>query len=236
MHPACPLKNARAMDAVTTPLVIAGASSALVAGATGSVHCALMCGPLACAGLPSGPGRWRAALAWHTGRVSAYALVGGALGALGVGVSQTLTTSVQPLLPWVMAAGLIATALDVGRHLAPLPGLAGLSRRLGGLAARQSPTRRSLLLGAATPFLPCGLLYGVFLAAVATSSLAGGAAVMAAFALGAVPALGGVQAGAQLGARFPAATWALRRAVPLVAAGVLIFRAVQAATQGPACH
>lgn len=35
-----------------TPVVVAGTAGALVVGLTGSVHCLLMCGPLACAGLP----------------------------------------------------------------------------------------------------------------------------------------------------------------------------------------
>ena len=224
------------MDAMTSPLVIAGASSALVAGATGSLHCALMCGPLACAGLPQGDGRRAAALAWNAGRISGYVVLGAALGLMGTAVSSALSFSVAPYLPWVMAAGLIATALELGKHLRPLPGVSRLSRTLVRAGATLSPVRRSYVMGLATPFLPCGLLYGVFLAAIATSSVMGGATILGAFALGAVPALGAVQAGAQLGSRWPNVTWALRKAVPLFAAGVLIWRAVQAATQGPDCH
>lgn len=219
------------------PLLIAGASSALIAGATGSLHCALMCGPLACATLPSAGGQRRlAALSWNAGRLAGYVAVGGLLGLAGSGVSRALTVSIAPWLPWVMAAGLIATALEVGRHLAPLPGVVHVSRALVRAGAGLGPARRSFMMGLATPFLPCGLLYGVFLAAIATSSVVGGAALMGAFALGAMPALGLTQAGAQLGARWPNLAWALRKAVPLAAAGVLIWRAVLAATQGPDCH
>lgn len=219
----------------TTPLVIAGASSALVAGATGSLHCALMCGPLACAGLPTGTGRRRAAAAWHLGRVLGYATVGLVLGGLGQGVARALSFSVTAWLPWVMAIGLVVTALEVGKHLRPLPGVRHLSSRLAGLGAGATPTTRSFLFGAATPFLPCGLLYGVFLAPVASSSAAGGAAIMAAFALGALPALTATQAGASLWTRWPTLSWALRKAVPLAAAAVLIWRAVSA-SDGPECH
>lgn len=225
------------MDLVSPPLLIAGASSALVAGATGSLHCALMCGPLACASLPpTGGARRAAALAWNVGRLTGYATVGGVLGLAGSGLSHALTFSIASWLPWVMAAGLIATALELGKHLGPLPGVVHVSRALVRAGARLGPARRSFLMGLATPFLPCGLLYGVFLAAVATSSVVGGAAIMGAFSLGAMPALGLTQAGAQLGARWPNLSWALRKAVPLVAAGVLIWRAVVAATQGPDCH
>lgn len=220
-----------------SPLLIAGASSALIAGATGSLHCALMCGPLACASLPSGGSPRRlAALSWNLGRLTGYVAVGAALGLAGSGVSRALTFSIASWLPWVMAAGLIATALELGKHLQPLPGVVQVSRALVRTGARLGPARRSFVMGLATPFLPCGLLYGVFLAAIATASVTGGAAIMGAFGLGAMPALGLTQAGAHLGARWPNLSWALRKAVPLVAAAVLIWRAVIAATQGPGCE
>lgn len=208
-------------------LAFAGSASALVAGATGSLHCALMCGPLACAGLPtSGPDRRRAAAAWHLGRIVAYTLVGLLLGALGRGVSQGLMVSVQPVLPWVMALGLVITALDLAKHVRPLPGVASLSRALARTGAPLSPPARSFLLGAATPFLPCGLLYGLFLAAIATGSAWGGAAVLGAFSLGALPALGAVQLGARRLSLSPRMALVARRVVPLLAAVMLVARAL----------
>jgi|APLak6261675434_1056106.scaffolds.fasta_scaffold03895_2 hypothetical protein len=209
-------------------LAWAGAASALVAGVTGSLHCALMCGPLACAGLPRGEGRWQAAVSWHLGRVTAYTFVGLLLGALGRTVSQTLVVSVQPVLPWVMAAGLIITAFDLARHVKPIPGVAKLSTALVRTGAKLAPTTRTFLLGAATPFLPCGLLYGLFLAAIATGSPWGGAAVLGAFSLGALPALSAVQLGAKRLTVSPRVALVARRVVPLVAAAVLIARALMA--------
>lgn len=186
-----------------------------------------MCGPLACAGLPpSGAERRTAAVAWHLGRVTAYTAVGVLLGLIGQGVTRTLSLSVQPYLPWVMALGLVITALDLGKHLKPLPGIARVSRALARAGAKLSPAGRAFALGAATPFLPCGLLYGIFLAAVATGSALGGAAVMGAFSLGAIPLLAGVQAGAKAWSRWPNASAILRRAVPLTAAFILIARAL----------
>ncbi|MEW5740335.1 MAG: sulfite exporter TauE/SafE family protein [Myxococcota bacterium] len=221
----------------SSPLLLAGTSSALVAGVTGSLHCGLMCGPLACAPLPpAGPARQRAAIAWHAGRVTAYLAVGAVLGAVGAGAARVLTVSVQPWLPWVMAAGLVVTALDLGRHLKPLPGVAAISKALARRGARLSPAGRAFALGAATPFLPCGLLYGIFLAALATGSAAGGAVVLLAFSLGAVPLLAGVQLGAQAWNRWPRASAVLRRAVPLAAAFLLIVRALWFQDTSPECH
>lgn len=216
-------------------LASAGAFSALVAGATGSLHCALMCGPLACAALPaSGPERRRAAVGWHLGRIVAYTFVGLLLGALGRGVSQGLMVSVQPVLPWVMAAGLVITALDLAKHARPIPGVAAISRALARAGATMQPATRSFLLGAATPFLPCGLLYGLFLAAIATGTPWGGAAVLGAFSLGALPALGAVQLGAQVSTS-PRLALIARRVVPLVAAVVLVVRALMTRADPAKC-
>jgi sulfite exporter TauE/SafE len=85
---------------------------------------------------------------------------------------------------------------------------------------------RTLLLGAATPFLPCGLLYGLFLAAIATGSPWAGAGVLLAFSLGALPALAAVQFGARRVNVSPRLAVIARRAVPMVAALVLIIRAL----------
>ncbi len=227
------------MDAtslILSPLVIAGASSAAVAGLTGSLHCGLMCGPLAGAAMagpfPKGP----LAVAWHVGRTTAYALVGLVLGGVGQAISLTFSLSVQPYLPWVMALGLVVTALDLGKRLRPLPGVGKVAGVLARTGSRLPPWGRSAALGAATPFLPCGLLYGIFLAALATNSALGGAVVMAAFSLGAVPLLVAVQLGARSLDRWPTASLVLRRVVPLVAAVVLIVRAILAQQSATQCH
>lgn len=217
-------------DAFVETLASLGIAGALVAGVTGSVHCALMCGPLAC--LPLAKQRdARAALAWQLGRLTAYALVGFTLGALGRSALLLVRTDVTPVLPWVMAAGLVLTAFDVGRKLPAIPGVARVSRLLARAGQRTSPLARAALLGAATPFLPCGLLYGMFLAALASGTPARGALVLGAFALGSAPALGAVQLGA---GRFQVPPW-VRRAVLLAAAGLLIFRALTLHTEVAQC-
>jgi sulfite exporter TauE/SafE len=220
-----------------TSMLVAGAASALVAGVTGSLHCGLMCGPLACAPVPrAGRGRVGVAACWHLGRLAAYALVGAALGAVGAGVVLALTQRVQPWLPWVMAAGLVATAFDLGRHLKPLPGVGRAARLVARAGARWPPSGRAFALGATTALLPCGLLYGLFLAALATGSTVGGGLVLLAFSLGAVPALVAAQVGAQAWSRWPGAAALARRVVPLTAAALLVARALLAGDTAPGCH
>ncbi len=222
-----------------TPVVVAGTAGALVVGLTGSVHCLLMCGPLACAGLPGvkGPEKWRAVLAYQSARVGAYALMGGLLGALGGGVTQALAVSTRPYLPWVMAAALVASALELGKRLRPLPGLSHVAGAITRTNAKFSLLSRSGAMGAVTPLLPCGLLYGVYAAALASSSFGGGALLMGAFALGGLPALLGAQLQTGLWQRqLRLATFVLKRAVPLVAAAVLLYRAVGVGAGQPSCH
>jgi sulfite exporter TauE/SafE len=210
-----------------------GALGALIAGLTGSLHCAVMCGPLACAGA----GRSRsAALGWQLGRLASYSLLGTLLGATGSVALQTFAQGARPVLPWLMAAGLIATALELGRLLRPLPGVRHVSSWLARAGARLAPPLRAGALGAATPFLPCGLVYGISLSALAAGSALGGLAVMGAFALGATPALVGAQLQVGLWPRNSRMASLLRRAVPVAAALVLVWRALSTSGADHSCH
>jgi sulfite exporter TauE/SafE len=216
-----------------TPLAGVGALAALAAGVTGSLHCALMCGPLACAPLPrAGAARGAAIVAWQLGRVASYAVVGLALGLAGSGLARLLAERVQPVLPWLMAAGLAASAFEFSRRLPAWAGLGGLGRGVARLGARGSLLARAAALGAATPLLPCGLLWGMFLVAIGAGSPAGGALVLAAFALGGVPGLAAVQLGAAWTGRYPRVERVLRVAVPLVAAAALVARTLHAGDPG----
>lgn len=219
--------------------ILAGVTAAAATGLAGSAHCALMCGPLASAALalaPDGP-RLGAAVAWHAGRLVAYTIVGASLGLLGGGLSRALLGPARAALPWVMAAGLLASALELGRALPALPWAARVTAALSRAARGLSPGSRQVLLGAATPFLPCGLIYGVFLSAAAAGGAPGGAAVMLAFALGSTPALALAQGGLRAATSRPWLRLLLGRAVPIAAAAVLVYRAaVDQLGGGPACH
>ena len=215
------------------------AASAVVLGLSGSLHCFLMCGPLACAAAPITIGRKRANSApatYHAARIAAYALMGGLLGSFGSGFSRAFAVPLRAVLPWMLVAALVASALDLGKRLRPIPGFANLSRLAARVSASLSSRGRAALLGAMTPLLPCGLLYGVFAAAFTTSSFGGGALLLGAFAMGGAPALALAQLQLGLGARlrgWPAV--ALQKGLPLAAAAVIAYRALQSAS-GHACH
>jgi len=218
-------------------LVGAAAGASFLTGLGGSAHCAVMCGPLACVGLGQArPTRWRVPLAWQAGRLGAYGLFGLVLGTLGRGGLALARAPLARALPWIMVAGLVLSAVEVTRRLPALPGMMRVPRLLARLGGRLSPAARAALRGAATPFLPCGLLYGAFVVALGTGAPLAGAAVMLAFAAGALPALLLVQVGAPRLMPPGAAGPIVRRAVPLLAAAVVAWRAVSAAGGPPRCH
>jgi sulfite exporter TauE/SafE len=117
--------------------------------------------------------------------------------------------------------------------------VAQIWRRLIKISAKFSPGARALTLGMATPLLPCGLVWGMALAAIASGGASEGAELMGAFALGSLPALALAQAQAQLWPSTGRAGDFLRRGVVLLAALVIVWRAVGAAASTgaePHCH
>ena len=77
------------------------------------------------------------------------------------------------------------------------------------------------------------MLYGAFVVAIGTGSALAGATVMLAFALGALPALALVQIGGPRLTTRRATNPIVRRAIPLLAAALVAWRATGSA---PHCH
>ncbi|MGA2749083.1 MAG: sulfite exporter TauE/SafE family protein [Tepidisphaeraceae bacterium] len=164
--------------------------SAFILGLAGSLHCALMCGPLALAVPVAG----RAAVSrsiFNAGRLATYALLGAVFGFVG----RTL-----------VFAGL-QRALSIGAGAAVLMGLAASSHFALNWRVTSAMTRfksafgrllkqRSLgamfLLGGLNGFLPCGLVYVGAAIAAASGGVLSGAGVMLAFGLGTLPMLMGI--------------------------------------------
>ncbi len=130
-------------------------------------------------------------LYFNAGRVVSYALLGGAIGALG----SALTLSPQATSVLSIAASLVMIVLgvqmlklfpSVGKLLPVLP--KSFAHYIHDFAARNT-RGGALLLGALTFFLPCGFTQALQLYALAKGSFAIGALTMLAFALGTLPAL-----------------------------------------------
>jgi len=213
-------------------------------GLVGSLHCALMCGPVAIlfarksAGATQ-PRRWAIPATYHASRAAAYVLLGALLGGLGAGLHRVLGLHVGRALPWLLALALLLMAFDVVRRI-PVPApLQRLVERGWARAQALTPAPRAAAVGALTALLPCGLLYGIAPAAASTGTPWGGARLMAAFAIGTAPGLLAVQLPARmltehLGPRGLA--WAQRLGA-LAAALALVARALMDRSgQASCCH
>lgn len=221
-------------------------ASILAASALGSLHCVAMCGPLV--GMHGRSLR----LAWmHSlGRLATYVVLGVLAGAVGgaidlagrLGNLQRIATILAGLVVVGCGLGLLARALGYGP---PAPASRGtvFSSALVRIRTRR-PRLRAWLVGLVNGFLPCGWLWVFVVTAGGTASPWGGAAVMAAFWLGTVPAMVGLialagPAFARIRARMPAITALVVLAIGL---GTLAMRWRDAGTTQvtaphcPRCH
>lgn len=170
--------------------------AAFTMGAMGSLHCAVMCGPLSGVLCSVGPGRSAkgAISLTQLGRLTTYAAFGAVAGTVGGAAGTLVPPTLLRLVTRIMIA---AVLLGVGAYLAGIikPQWVELSGRLsarlrastfGRLGA--SPTAQ-YAKGVVWGTLPCGLLYGAVALALTSRSAVAGAASMAAFFAGTLPSL-----------------------------------------------
>jgi len=137
------------------------------------------------------------AVLYQIGRVSGYTMAGALVGTFSQG-AQWFMPLADAAVVLRVAAGvltlLLALRMLTGRNvLAPLE-RAGMHlwRRLQPLtqrAARSTAWHASFLLGLLWGWLPCGMVYSVLLMSVSAGGTAAGAATMASFGLGTLPAM-----------------------------------------------
>lgn len=174
--------------------------AALLVGLLGGGHCAGMCGGIVGAVSMSMPGsrpQWRLLLAYNLGRIGSYGIAGVIAGA--VGASSFFLQHLLPVGKILYALANIMLIL-LGLYLANFwHGVIALERigtvlwkRLQPFSKRWLPVRniaQAGMLGAIWGWLPCGLVYSVLIAALATGSPAQGGLLMLAFGIGTLPTL-----------------------------------------------
>jgi sulfite exporter TauE/SafE len=169
-------------------------------GIFGSMHCIGMCGGFV--GMyalkkPAAEPSFPYHVLYNLGRITTYSLLGGIIGYAGsfaayVGEHRGIPGAV------LLIAGLIMILM--GLNLAGVLGKKELfdEVEITGTSLFRSLLRRVLafenvlgtfLLGLLLGFLPCGLLYPVFIHAAASGSFSSGFFTMALFGLGTVPAM-----------------------------------------------
>ncbi|MEM1084421.1 MAG: sulfite exporter TauE/SafE family protein [Verrucomicrobiota bacterium] len=165
---------------------------ALAVGLATSLHCAGMCGPIACGVgtvAKSESERLTAATLYHASRLAAYAVIGAICGALGREPLSWFFDSPAVLLPWALVVALLLLATGLDKKIPRPKILSRLTARTRLKAGRFSAISGATTMGLLTPFLPCGPLYAVFIALMASGSAVAGAEAALAFGLGTVPLL-----------------------------------------------
>ena len=167
-------------------------AAAFVAGVVTSLHCAGMCGPLACSLMPVRGDRADAqtvSTVYHGARLTGYAVLGAVAGGIGRVPLTWVSQSALRWLPWVTVIFFVALALRWDRYLPKLGVLGRFTLRLQTWLRGKSRVQAAGVLGLATPLLPCGPLYFLLALATLAGSALRGVEFMLAFGLGTVPLL-----------------------------------------------
>ena len=177
-------------------------AAAIIVGLLGSTHCLGMCSGIVAAlnmGIikdprAQAPSLLAYQLAYNSGRISSYVLVGLLAGTLGAGLAQL---GVSPVAGKLFApAFMIALGLYLANWWRGLVVLerfgAVLWRHIQPLAQRLFPIQspfHAFLLGALWGWLPCGLVYAVVAWSLTTANAVDAAVLMLGFGLGTLPAM-----------------------------------------------
>ncbi|HED53701.1 MAG TPA: sulfite exporter TauE/SafE family protein [Phycisphaerales bacterium] len=217
------------MNAELVPLI----GAVLVASVLGSLHCAGMCGAFVAMAVgledDSAPSRLKLQVAYNSGRLVVYMLIGAVFGFAGRAIDFGGEAVGLHRAAVLLAAGtmIVMGTLSLLRIAGvriprpPAPGfMSSAFIRAHRLASAFSPVRRALIIGLMTGLLPCGWLYAFALVAAGTASPIAGAITMGVFWIGTLPILIAIGTGVQ------ALSGALRRAVPVMMAVVIVTMGV----------
>ncbi len=166
--------------------------AAFVAGLVTSLHCAGMCGPLACTLMPVRGDRADAqtvSTVYHVTRLTGYVALGALAGGIGAAPLTWVSQSALRWLPWVFVLFFVALALRWERFIPKFTAQFRVTWKLQAFLRNRSRVEAAAAMGLATPLLPCGPLYFLVALALLSGSALRGVEFMLAFGLGTVPLL-----------------------------------------------
>lgn len=171
---------------------ITGPVTAFVAGLVTSLHCAGMCGPLACALMPAtrdDADPQLVSTVYHGTRLLSYGVLGALAGGVGRLPLWLVGESSLRYLPWLLVVFFVAVALRLDQRLPKPFAWVRAHRWLSAKLRGKSRLAAAAGIGLATPLLPCGPLYFLLSLALLSGSALRGAETLLAFGLGTVPLL-----------------------------------------------
>ncbi|MCV9386260.1 sulfite exporter TauE/SafE family protein [Reichenbachiella ulvae] len=168
--------------------------SALILGFLGSMHCVVMCGPIALT-LKSQNNLNRfviSRLLYNLGRLSTYALLGLVFGLLGQGLilanyQQLLSIGLGILM--ILFSILLFQRINTAFLNRQLSTISNSFRSLFSSVIKKPGLFSTYLVGLANGFLPCGLVYASLVGALAIGEIGKASLYMIIFGLGTIPAM-----------------------------------------------
>jgi hypothetical protein len=165
------------------------ALTALLMGLAGGPHCVAMCGA-ACAGIAqaAGPNRNFSLWVFQLGRIAGYSVLGALAAASlqGLGWLTIQSAALRPVWSLFHVAALVLGLMLLLQARQPV-WLEDTARRVWARTRTFAAKRgrgAPIILGMLWALLPCGLLYSALMVAALAGGPAGGAMVMALFAVG----------------------------------------------------
>ena len=179
--------------------------SMFMLGILGTGHCIGMCGPLVIA-FPARSGGFAVHLYYHMGRIITYTIIGSIMGGIGAGLAKIAVATGADYPVWVtrvqMGVSVVAaifllifglSRLKIIRepewmNLASPNKIPGYRKLLKSASTNRRQTEM-LLLGMMMGLLPCGLSFAAFSRALPSGGPIHGAAMVFSFAMGTLPGL-----------------------------------------------
>ncbi|MBX7202205.1 MAG: sulfite exporter TauE/SafE family protein [Bacteroidia bacterium] len=164
---------------------------AFLLGASGSLHCVGMCGPIALAlpvhHLPF-TSRTLLLFLYHAGRILCYATLGFIFSFFGAGlVLAGIQQSLSIALGSLLIVSVLFARIKFTKRFAL--GLGPFFKQHLGAAIRKKTPSALFLAGMLNGLLPCGLLYTALAGATASRTITDGVLFMVVFGLGTLPAM-----------------------------------------------
>lgn len=153
-----------------------------------------MCGPLAYIVLSQSSSKHPAPnnpfishLIYNIARIFSFTAIGTLAGTFGLGLLTFLQLPPIKFFPWIIVIFFIIVGLGFDRLIPKAPFAKRIFAHLSERLTQIPKTYAAILLGLATPFLPCGPLYIVFWVALLSGSPLFGAEISFGFAIGTLP-------------------------------------------------
>ncbi len=174
--------------------------SGIALGLASALHCAAMCGGIACGALllldaPTPKERYRQLAIMQAGRVTTYAAMGAVAGAIGAGLAAPRGGISFGVMQWAAAVSLMWMGLVLAGAMPSLSlldrGMSYLARGLDTITAplRTRRTAGPYALGIAWGLNACPMLYGAVFFSSLTGSALHGFLFMTGFGIGTLPAV-----------------------------------------------